>query len=198
MKIEEEEEGLINRIKKDRCEKSLKLLSDRHSGIFIAISKRYFRKLESYGIFPREIVAEKELVVYRSVLSYDPSKNTKYSTWLANCVRYHCLNTINANKKYIKQQELSQALLDRQSTEDYKAPTDDSIREYALGLLGRVKDKRIKEIFNLRYFSESDKLTWHNIGQSMDISTQTVINLHQKGIKMLLAKMSNKKIEDLV
>jgi len=73
------------------------------------------------------------------------------------------------------------------------------IKEFVMHLLGKMKDSRVKKIFHLRYFcNKIEKNTWSQIGKNLDISTQTAINLHNKGKKMLRNKLASKENEDLI
>ena len=67
-----------------------------------------------------------------------------------------------------------------------------------MNILSQVKDKRIKKIFELRYFSGEAKLTWNKISDSLGISIQTAINLHERGRKILRKKVSSENLEDFV
>jgi DNA-directed RNA polymerase specialized sigma subunit len=53
-------------------------------------------------------------------------------------------------------------------------------------------------VFNLRYFSGEKKLTWQKVAKKLDISTQTAINLHEKGRKILKNKLKNEESSDLI
>ena len=61
-------------------------------------------------------------------------------------------------------------------------------REYVLNILSQLKDE-IKSIFELRYFSGEAKPTWNKISRKMNISIQTAINLHSRGVKILRQKL---------
>lgn len=65
-------------------------------------------------------------------------------------------------------------------------------------LLDSLKDKRIKQIFSLRYLEESNKIRWKSIASRMNISVQTAINLHSKGVRVLSGKINSKEIYDSV
>ena len=62
-----------------------------------------------------------------------------------------------------------------------------------MNILSEMKDKRIKKVFGMRYFSETrkSKLAWSEIGRQLGISTQTAINLHDKGAKMVRNKIES-------
>ena len=107
--------------------------------------------MHASGIFVDDVLNDKDYIIYQSAKSFDPTRKTKFSTWLGNQVRYYCLNKINKNKKYVttEDQELSFLMEREEGPEDNK-----ELRDYMLDLLSQIKDKRIKRIFELRYFSE--------------------------------------------
>ena len=69
---------------------------------------------------------------------------------------------------------------------------------YVMFLLDNLKDKRIKQIFQLRYLEGSRKVKWKKIAIKMNISVQTAINLHSRGVQALSKKLKSKEIYDLV
>jgi hypothetical protein len=46
------------------------------------------------GTHPEDISSDKDYLIYKSAVSYNPTKKIKFSTWLGNQVRYYCLNKI--------------------------------------------------------------------------------------------------------
>ncbi len=76
--------------------------------------------------------------------------------------------------------------------------TPEVFREYVLNILLQIKDKRIVEVFKLRYFSGDSKKTWNSVSRKLDISIQTAINLHQKGIGILRNKIKSKDLLDSI
>lgn len=67
--------------------------------------------------------------------------------------------------------------------------------EYIDNLIKQIKDKRIKEIIQIRYFETPNKKTpWNKVANKIGVSTQTAINLHNKAMKILRNKMENKNI----
>ena len=135
----------------------------------------------------------------------NPEKKVKFSTWLGNQVRYHCLNTLNGNSKKLLVEnekidfmsdisvECSELQTKEQSSQNLKIEID-----YIFEILSKLHDSRIKEVFNLRYFSSAKKTPWAKIAKQMGISTQTAINLHQRGINILNKKMTKSSQPDLI
>jgi hypothetical protein len=71
--------------------------------------------------------------------------------------------------------------------------------DYLSSLLSSFKDQRINEVYRLRYFSNSSKLTtWNKIAKKLNISTQTAINLHEKARGFIKNKIVSKNSFDLV
>tara|TARA_Y100000592_G_scaffold34468_1_gene54805 strand:+ start:2441 stop:2917 length:477 start_codon:yes stop_codon:yes gene_type:complete len=156
--------------------------------------KKYEPALNATGVSIDDVIQEKDYLVYKSAMSYNPEKKVKFNTWLGNQVRYHCLNTINNNNNFIKVED---SVLDFLSIEENKDCSNDI--EYVFSLLSQLKDDRIKEIFSLRYFkSDKKKMPWVKIGKIMGISTQTAINLHKRGLKILNKKISSTNNSDVI
>ena len=59
-----------------------------------------------------------------------------------------------------------------------------------ISVLKSHPDKRIKKVFEKRYSPESQKVaTWKTISKDFNLSSQTIINLHNKGINFLRKKI---------
>lgn len=200
-----EDLDLVKNVQENSCDASLKVLINRHSALCLDISKKYSPALNASGISMGDIFDEKDYLVYKSALSFNPEKKVKFSTWLGNQVRYHCLNTINGNNKKLLVEnekidfmseisiECSELQTKEQSNSNLKIEID-----YIFEILSKLHDSRIKEVFNLRYFSSAKKTPWAKIAKQMGISTQTAINLHQRGINILNKKMTKSNKPDLI
>tara|TARA_Y100000310_G_C20687347_1_gene819951 strand:+ start:3188 stop:3640 length:453 start_codon:yes stop_codon:yes gene_type:complete len=135
-----------------------------------------------------DVVSEKELLVYKSALSYNPEKKAKFSTWLGNQVRYHCLNCVNKNRLLPVDDEFLSHVIHKNQPDPEESLSEQV--DYVINLLSQTKDNRVRKIFQIRYFSNPRKKTpWSSVAKKIGISTQTAINLHNKTIKMLNFKM---------
>ena len=145
---------LANEVKENECENSLVELIGRHSNLCYNICQKYMPVMHASGIFLDDVLGDKDYIIYHSAKTFDPTRKTKFSTWLGNQVRYHCLNKINKNKKYVttEDQELS-FLIDK----DGEKENTDELKDYITNLLSKIKDKRIKQIFQFRNFSDEKK-----------------------------------------
>lgn len=185
---------LIKRAKEINCENSLLELSNRHSGLYFKILKKYSKSFSANNIDVNEVAAEKNLIIWNSIKSFNSNKKVKFSTWLANQAKYHCLNTLNKKSK-------DRLISTGDEILDYLKEIEDStsfenLFEFIENILGQLKDKRIKEVFSMRYSKEEKKPSWCLVAKKLNISTQTAINLHNKGIKILRKKIDSKKLLD--
>ncbi len=194
---------LINKIKKDGCNESYKTLSTRHEKLFYKICQNYIPIACVKGIKKNDILDNKDFVIFKAILSYKNNKKTKFSTWLGNCTKYYCLNLINSSNRMItSEDQVLKAIIDNQEKEEYTHDAKHKYdKEYVFNILGSLKDKRIAKVFELRYFEnfeEKQKPTWSFIAKKIKTSTQTAINLHQRGKKILKKKIKATAYQDLV
>ena len=192
---------LVWRVKSRRCQKSHFVLVDRHSKLFYKISQKYFpaRLFNHGGQGAEDLIGSKESNIYECAIAFKARKKVKFSTWLGNFVRYRCLNYLNKYSRYVSMEEENfEFILNSQSMENHQKSKDDENYDYILNLLKQIKDIRIFKVFKLRYLSGEKKMTWGNIGKSLDISSQTAINLHNKGKELLLKKMKSTRYADKI
>ena len=188
------DDHLIERAKKSNCESSLIELSNRHSGLYFKILKKYSKSFSANNIDVNEVAAEKNLIIWNSIKSFNTTKKVKFSTWLANQAKYHCLNTLNKKSK-------DRLVSTGDEILDYLKEMDDNtcfenLFEFIENILDQLKDKRIKKIFSMRYSKEDKKPSWCIVANKLNISTQTAINLHNRGISILRKKIDSKKLLD--
>lgn len=191
---------LVNNVKENNCEESIKVLLQKHSPLCYKILQKFYPSLSNAGYSKDDVFNERYFLVYKAVQTYNPKKNTKYSTWLGNYTRYHCLNMLNSRKNnFISiEDETVKNSIKQQAQEE----TDDrskNTEEFVSYILSELSDKRIKEIYMMRYFSkDGKKKTWKEIAKKMGVSSQTVINIHNKAKGILRTKMRSENTLDFV
>lgn len=192
-----EDPTLIKNIKENNDENSLKILVDRHTPLCHSLYKKYSPPMAASGIYIQDIIDQKDYIVYKSAMSFDPEKKTKFSTWLYNQVRYQCLNCINENGHYLTlEADKLNYLIEKNAPmpKEYK-----NINEYIFNIIDSYSDKRIKKIFKMRYSTDSNKkMSWNKIARKLNISTQTAINLHNKAIELVKNKLKSKNSFDKI
>jgi RNA polymerase sigma factor (sigma-70 family) len=190
---------LVKEVKCKNCSEAMKELEQRHSGVCFSMIKKYYNALSSVGVDPNELAKEKDYVMYKSVLNFDPTKNIKFSTWVGNQMRFYCLNSMNKNNSSISMdnENIKNIIERKQSLEIFKIIHKENY-EYIFNILLKLKDKRIEKIFKMRYFSDKKNVSWSKIAKKLKVSTQTVINLHNKTLKFLKNKLESNKLYDTI
>ena len=126
---------LINNIKRNRdVDDCLRELIDRHSGIYLDMVNSFTKNCNNDSL-REEIINEKEYVIYNSVLKYDETKGTKFSTFLHRGVRLQCQKRLNFNKRYKTSQyyeegvvgKFSQNIKNNSYSQDLKIELKDEI-----------------------------------------------------------------------
>jgi len=146
------------------------------------------------GIQPEDVFEEKNFILLKCALSYDPNRGAKFSTWVGNYAKFTCLNYMNS-KKYIfnaETEELHDYVKENQPAPERPESYEEEM-DITFSALRNLKDKRIINIFKMRYFYDSKKdSTWKNISDKQGISIQTAINLHKKGLRLLKNQLKGK------
>ena len=187
---------LAERIRRANCERSLIELIGRHSGLCFKIITRYAKSFYANNIDINEASTDKNLIIWNSAKSFSAEKNVKFSTWLANQVKYSCLNALNKKSKdrLIPMEDQILDTLNETQRED----ENDTLFEFTDNILSQLKDERIKKIFSMRYSHSHKKPSWCVIADKMKVSTQTAINLHNRGIRVLRKKIESEKFLDSI
>jgi len=196
--INKDELKLIKKIKDLNCNESFVELSKGYDNFYYSVAQKYSSALIKAGMNSEDIKSEKDFILHKAVKSFDAKQKTKFSTWFCNCVKYHFLNYINSNKKYILSEDKK---IDFFNNKDIVFSTDknNETLDYLSSLLSSLKDERIKKVYELRYFSGEEKLaTWNSIAKKIGVSTQTAINLHEKTGLFLKNKILSKNSYDFV
>lgn len=186
---------LILKINEENCSDCFCELVSRHENLYYKICHGYMNALNKVGVSSEDILSDKLFVFYNSVSSFDETKNVKFSTWLANQARFHCLNKISStkNKFFVDNEEISPIIDSEISMEAFQKKPVKINLDNVLTAFSDLSDKRISYVFKRKY---SDyKVKWKNIAEELGVTTQTVLNLHKKGIGLLKRKIKNRKLE---
>jgi len=191
------DKSLAQEVKDKNCEKSLCELISRHTPLCYTIYKKYSPAISASGHCVHEISKEKDYWVYKAAKSYDPTRKVKFSTWLGNQIKYHCLNVINDNKYVaVEDKDLDFLINKTPVVQEIDYPTE---VDFIFNILSQLKDKRIKRVFEERYFDKSPKKKpWSKIAKVVGVSTQTAINLHERGVSILKRKMGSDQSPDKI
>lgn len=173
----------------------LKTIIDRHSGIFFTMVKRYLKN-NDYCVC-EEVVNDKDLLIYNTVLKYDESKGTKFSTFLGNEARWSCINAATKHRKNDKFVDFNANLDFQNMTYEINLVEEHEKENLLKTILQNVQsseDQRIIKIFNLRY-QDTKKITpWRTISKEIGLSIQGCINIHNKAVKSILKNIKKHEI----
>ncbi len=106
---------LIKLINEETCNDAFCELVSRHENLYYKVCHGYMNGLKRSGVSSEDILSDKMFVFYNSLSSFDADKNVKFSTWLANQARFHCLNRISNTKNKFLNLFIALALLTFQS-----------------------------------------------------------------------------------
>lgn len=188
---------LVKNIQEKNDENALKTLINRHSALCNSLYKKYSPPMIASGVHLQDVIDQKDYIVYKSAITFDPCKNSKFSTWLYNQIRYQCLNCMNENSLYVTLESDKLNYLIEKTTSEVKEYKN--INEYIFNIIDSCSDKRVKKIFKMRYIDNSNKKpSWNKIAKKLKISTQTAINIHNKTLKLLKSKIESKNCFDKI
>lgn len=189
--------SLIKNIKDKSCNDSLKELISRHSGICFSIGKKFS---SSCGFNMYEFTDNKDWVIYSSALSFNGDKGSKFSTWLANQVKFYCLNLKNKKSKYVETDcEVIEYLINQYHNIHNNKYNQREIMGTISDLLDQIQDENVKNAIHYRYFQNKDKiLNYCEIGKILNVTPQTVLNWHNKFINFAKKKLTSKSNVDMI
>ena len=191
---------LISNVKNLSDSESYNELSARHSGLFYKVCHRYIKILSSIGVKERDVFEEKDAVLYKAILNYNPDhlSKTKFSTFLGNCARYFCLHKIEKANQMpeLDDEDAINHEFESRSLKEYQEKSPKINFNGILNKLTKVPDKRIPNIFRLRYDPGlSRKKTWQSIANELELKISTVQALHKKGIGLLREEIKKDNVE---
>jgi hypothetical protein len=195
--IHESDLNLIVNIKQRSCNDSLKELISRHHGICFSIGRRFANNC-NFDI--NDLTDNKDWIIYSSVLSFNADKGSKFSTWLANQVKFYCLNLKNKTSRYIgTEPDTIEFLVNQYHNTSNDKTNKKELINTLFDILDQVKDENMKKAIHYRYFSSKEKiLNYCEIGKILNVTPQTVLNWHNKFIDLAKKKLTSKSNIDMI
>ncbi len=177
-------------VKKARqgCSESVSELISRHTPLVAQILRRYESILIEMGMAPQDLYDEIPNIVYEAARQYKPK--TKFSTWLCNCSRWHCLKLISKLKRNLGKEDdhaliqVSQELSEREESWKEDQENIGRLKE----IIKEIGDHRIKTVLRMKYFGKNKK-SFQLIAKGLKMSTQGVIDLNNRGLRFIKEKV---------
>lgn len=184
---------LIEKVKKEADLESLNILIERHSGIYLDMVNSVIPNNCDF-LDKNDIIEDKNISIYKAVMNFDESKNTKFSTYLGNETRWKCLNLFNRGTKY-KYLDINDFNNDENLVDDemLNELCSKEVLDKVYELANNHKDDRVKKIIKLRYvIGEGNKtMPWKNISEKINVSIQGCINIHDRFIEEIKKEIQN-------
>ncbi len=191
-----DDNSLINNIKKEKnTDESLQSLVNKHSGIFYDMINR-FVPADSKVCSKEDMMRDRDLLIYNSALKFDPSKGTKFSTFLGNETKWMCLNSYNKEIRK-KCETIPPEEIDFLDKIDFNDNIDLNLLNEIYFIIDKHPDLRVSKIFKMRY-KEGEKskcMAWKHIGKAVGLSIQGCINIHDNVVNELKNKILKKEIK---
>ena len=193
--IRVEDLELVREVKEKKSEDALLELIERHSGLFYkTISKNLPFSKNSWNI--DELVERKEHLFYEAIETFDPDRNIKFHTWLANKTKYLCLSQRSKLREEPDFCEFDEGFGKETdlSPDSYLSKKEEV--ERILFLSSKRFTPTALEIFEKKYLGGEKRagLSFSEIAEEMEISPQAVQASHAKTLKVIKKVIKNESI----
>lgn len=186
------DEALIKKILDNQCSDSLKHLVEKHSGMIFNVGKKY---CPSCNLDLNELNDNKYWIVFQAVKSFNSKKGSKFSTWLGNQVRFFCLNHKNKNSKLVPIEDSHLEFFINDISKKNNLSKQKELVNVIIDLFNEISDPNTKNAIYYRYFHNKERiLNYSEIAEILKVTPQTVLNWHNKFIKLAKKKLTNKSI----
>ena len=173
-------------------EKCLGILIDRHSGLCVDMINGYVSKSYNESL-RQELIKEKDYQIYHTALKFDPTRGSKFSTYLGNEIKWKCLNLYNRIKKRktIPVEEDLISYFSYLNAHDNKK-FDSEMFNNIINQANSHPDQRVGEIFTMRYVDGKNNsvMPWKNISEYLKMSIQGCINIHDLALNQFRKKIT--------
>lgn len=186
---------LVREVKEAKSEDALLELVERHSGLFYkTISKNLPFSKNSWDV--DELVQRKEHLFYEAIETFDPDRNIKFHTWLANKTKYLCLSQRSKLRDEPDFCEFDEGFGQQTdlSPDVYLSKKEEV--ERILFLASKRCTPKALEIFEKKYFGGDNRagLSFTEIAKEMEISPQAVQASHAKTLKVIKKAILNESV----
>jgi RNA polymerase sigma factor (sigma-70 family) len=184
--------SLIKKVLENQCNESLKQLIEKHSGMIFNVGKKY---CPSCNLDLNELNDNKYWIVFQAAKSFNPQKGSKFSTWLGNQVRFFCLNYKNKNSKLLPIEDAHLEFFINDLHKKNNLSNQKELVSVIIDLFNEISDPNTKNAVYYRYFYNKERiLNYSEIAKILNVTPQTVLNWHNKFIKLAKKKLTNKSI----
>lgn len=184
---------LLRLVKNENSSEAFLEIVNRHEKLFFNMCSKYAKK--SQFIEYDEVIKDSYFVIGEAIRTYKQNRKTKISTWICHYSRFFLLKKIAYLSKTQLEMGLDDITLDKINMKDnhFNEIKILDIKDRVTTILDSLPDKRIKKIFECRYFSDKSE-TWNDISKKLNVSATYIINLHDKGCSIIKKLLESKDI----
>lgn len=199
------DQELVTAIKEQGDSNAIIELIHRHTGAYFAVVQRYAQTYPNVVKYS-ELADDKMFNIYKTVLDYDPTKGTKFSTYLSEKTDWLCKKLLRDDGRPTKLSVKNEDSLDEAREDGSPATTltdetpsghveetadrDLSI-ESILEEAGEVKDKRFVEVLRYRHL-QTAPLTWREIGVKMGVSHEWARLIYEDNMERVRKRLKER------
>lgn len=171
------EDLLFNEIKNNGNEQAFLTIFEEYKKICYTVGRKYHMNLENDAMY----------LVWMAIIEFERNKKTKFSTFLWNKCFYHCTNLIKGNKveqKYNKILQKEWQLINRNFSIK-------NVFKYDIEtLLSYIKSERIRKVFEIKFVDNGGKISFDEIGRTINCSRTTVFKDFKEGLRQIKRKIN--------
>lgn len=175
---------------KRRSNEAVFEMRKRYEKIFYKIVSKYAKILPDFD--SGEILKDLEFLVYDSAKKFDKTRNCRFSTFFYLTCRFHILNRNRILKPlYCAENNTLDFWNNEQGNTLNPDYANDDIIKFILKILDNLPDKRIRQIFDLKYYQGKP---WKEISKILKLSGTQCINLENFGKKAIRDKLKKENL----
>lgn len=173
----EKELSCINSVQSLGDSKAISYLIAENTGIYLRIVDDFLPE-NLFPIQKNELKADKDFNIYKATMLFDASKGMKFSTFLAQTIKWKCLE-LRSNRKRGKEKDMvSMDDVDFSLPEKPVESCEGKVLiERIFQFAEKYPNELARKIINYRYNSQ-EKKPWKEIATELNISTQWARILH--------------------
>ena len=170
---------LINKVKETGDSEAFNQIAARHSGVYLDVLDRSLP--EKFHTQKEDLKLDKDFNIYSAVMSYDPSKNMKFSTYLGQTIKWKCLTLKHrgTDKDTVSYEPIKASLPEPEFVENQEKIQIEKIFEYA----ENFEDETARKVVLMRFNGGQKVTPWDVISNELKISPREANMAYQKFIK---------------
>lgn len=180
---------LITEVKKNKNSDAISILSQRHSGIYCKIAKRY--KSNPYVSYT-DVIDNKDFVIWKAAVKFDNEKGS-FANLVANMARFECYSMITDCKR----QKMSQKT-DIDTVGEIAEVNGKSEYSHLISYIEELlpEDPKTKQIILDRFINGGSKPTpWREVAKKNGMSHWGCVLKTQEFIRNIQEKLKKEYIE---